>query len=399
MLTLNEHILDLFSRLDVEIVGGEGNLLVDSNGKKYLDFITGVGVNQLGYSNNLLLEAVNKTNNVIHLPLHYRNKFSSELASILTANSRLSDGKVFFCTSGSEANEAFIKFLQKSTDSNRENIVVTFSKSFHGRTLGSLNLTRQTSVRKDFISNNGFKIVELPFNDIQSFESFCSSNKPAAIIVEPVQGSGGIQIANEDFLYSINNYCAKNNVFFAIDEVQSGMGRTGTLFASSKYNLTYDFIMFGKGTGGGLPLAGVILNQKVANNINLGDHGTTWCNPFLSAALGLETINYIFKKNILNNVSNRSQQFEEGLCELKSIYPSLIKDVRISGLMVGIELFLDNNESKVLQNYLMHNNLLVDITQGNTIRMLPALTLTSSEVVASLLILSKGLESIFLKTA
>lgn len=374
-----EYLLPAYNRLPLTIVKGEGCYLFDENGKKYLDMFAGVGVNQLGYNHPQLNKALlEQSQKLIHSPFHFHNPVAINYAKKLSELSF--NGKVFFSTSGAEAAESAIKMLYKfkiRTNDNRTNIVV-FNKSFHGRTLGALTFTRQPNVLQDY-PGHSFNPVEVEPNDIDGFIKTIEHHKPLAFLMEPVLGSGGVIPISDEFMIMAKKICESTNTLLIIDEIQSGMGRTGTFFSYQSSGITPDCVLFGKGAGGGIPLGGVIVGKKIEETYKTGDHGTTWAHPPLATYLGATVVDILFKDNLIDS-SEKAKYLYDGLTNIKLSYPDIVSDIRHKGLMFGITISLPPQEIKDLQILLIQRGVLIDITQGNIIRLLPPLIINKQNI-------------------
>ncbi|MGF7535411.1 aminotransferase class III-fold pyridoxal phosphate-dependent enzyme [Bacillus mexicanus] len=384
-----EYLLPAYHRLPLAITKGQGCYLYDDKDNAYLDMFSGVGVNQLGYNHPILINTIKEQSvQIIHSPLHFFTPSAIEYAEKLSELS--TKGKVFFTTSGTEATEAALKMLFKfkiRTNDERRKIIV-LKNSFHGRTFGSLTFTRQESVYQDYPSNNLFDAIECSPNNIREFENLLRKEKPLAFMMEPVLGSGGIIPIEDSFIKRAKQLCEETNTIFVVDEIQTGMGRTGLLFSYQSAKVKPDIILFGKGAGGGIPLGGVIANKKISDTYNPGDHGTTWANPPLATALGLTLLRVLIRNDFLN-VKDKSSILLDGLNIIKNKFPQIIKEIRYKGLMFGITLSFTKKEAKEFQLKLLKNGVLVDIIQGNIIRLLPPLIITEKEIYHFLTILDE----------
>ena len=266
----------------------------------------------------------------------------------------------------------------KKRKNDDRNGIVVFRKSFHGRTLGAISFTRQPNVFQDY-PKTIFEPIEIQPNNIEELEEAILTQNPIAFIMEPVLGSGGIIPISDDFMRIAREICDQNNILLIMDEIQSGMGRTGTFFAYQTSGIIPDAVLFGKGAGGGIPLGGVIAGPKLCETYKTGDHGTTWAHPPLATALGLAVVNVLVKEKVMDS-KQRSQHLFEGLIKIQDSFPHIINEIRYKGLMFGITISLTPDLSKELQISLMKNGVLVDLTQGNIIRLLPPLIISHSEI-------------------
>jgi acetylornithine/N-succinyldiaminopimelate aminotransferase len=393
--TLDEHyIISTYKRLPIAIAKGEGNYLYDTDGKAYLDLFTGLAVNVLGHSHPHVLAALREQGEkFLHISNIFLNTPAIRLAQRLVENSV--KGKVFFTNSGAEATEAAIKLIHKWTTANgngREGIVV-LRNSFHGRTLGALRLTRQPHVYQDFPQPT-FPVFELEAEDAEQLRQLCTEKKPAAVLMEPVLGSGGVVPLSEAYLREVEAICREHGMLFAIDEIQTGIGRTGRFFAYQHAGVTPDLILFAKGVGGGLPLGGVIAGEKLMNLFQPGDHGTTFAPSPLSAALGNAVLDVVLDP-VFHAQSNEVMAYLwQRLQELGQRFPALLSNLRGKGMMVGIPLSAKPEEVSRLQQNLLAEGVLVDVTQKTIVRLLPPLTLTKGDVDRFVDVFSRQLEAL-----
>jgi acetylornithine/N-succinyldiaminopimelate aminotransferase len=374
------YIVSTYRRLPIAIARGEGNYLYDTDGKAYLDLFTGLAVNVLGHSHPKVMEALREQGEkFLHISNIFLNPPAIRLAQRLIEHTI--PGKVFFSNSGAEATEAAIKLIHKwtvSSGAGREGIVVLRS-SFHGRTLGALRLTRQPGVYQDFPQPN-FSVYELDAEDAEQLRELCRRAKPAAVLLEPVLGSGGVLPLSETYLREVEAICRQEGMLFGVDEIQTGIGRTGRLFAYQHAGVTPDLILFAKGVGGGLPLGGVIAGEKLMNLFKPGDHGTTFAPSPLSAALGNAVLDVVLDPAFCACVNDVIGYLWQRLDELRQRYPQQLSATRGKGMMVGIPLTAQPEEVSRLQQNLLAEGILVDVTQKTIIRLLPPLTLTNADV-------------------
>ncbi|QRG65826.1 aspartate aminotransferase family protein [Brevibacillus choshinensis] len=375
-----QYIVSTYKRLPIAIAKGEGNYLYDTNGKSYLDLFTGLAVNVLGHSHPRILKALHEQGEqFLHISNVFLNQPAIRLAQRLVEQTIT--GKVFFTNSGAEATEAAIKLIHKWTKAEgagREGIVV-LRNSFHGRTLGAVRLTRQAHVYQDF-PQPAFPVYELDAEDSEGLRAICQSAKPAAVLMEPVLGSGGVVPLTEAFLREVEAVCQEEGMLFAMDEIQTGMGRTGKLFAYQHAGVSPDLILFAKGVGGGLPLGGVIAGTKLMNQFKPGDHGTTFAPSPLSAALGNAVLDELLEPGFAAGVNEVIEYLWAGLEALRARMPEQLQALRGKGMMVGIPLSVTPDETSRLQSELLAEGILVDVTQKTIVRLLPPLTLTKGDV-------------------
>lgn len=394
-----QYIISTYKRLPIAIAKGEGNYLYDTTGKSYLDLFTGLAVNILGHSHPKIVEALKEQGTQF---LHISNIFLNQPAIKLAK--RMVDatmpGKVFFSNSGAEATEAAIKLIHKwskAEGAGRDGIVV-LRNSFHGRTLGAVRLTRQAHVYQDF-PQPSFPVYELEAEDVDGLRAICQNAKPAAVLMEPVLGSGGVIPLSDDFLREVAAICQEEGMLLAIDEIQTGMGRTGKLFAYQHAGITPDLILFAKGVGGGLPLGGVIAGPRLMNQFKPGDHGTTFAPSPLSAALGNAVMDQLEDPAFRSQVEDVIEYLWSSLNRLQECLPEQLQALRGKGMMVGIPLSVTPEEASRLQQILLEDGILVDITQKTIVRLLPPLTLTKEDVDFFIGVFTRHLNAISAKEA
>lgn len=387
------YILPTFGRLPIAISKAEKNVLIDTEGNRYLDLFTGLAVNILGHSHPRLLKALTEqANHFLHISNLFLNPPAIRLAERLVKHS-LGTGKVYFGNSGAEAAEAAIKLVHKwaAKYAPEKKGVIVLKNSFHGRTTGALKLTRQPGIYQDFPQID-LPVFEIEANQTGQLEQVCEQFHPAAVLVEPILGSGGIVPLTKEFLRTIQQLCQKQQMLFCIDEIQTGMGRTGTLFAHQAFSLKPDLILFGKGVGGGLPLSGVIAGEKLFDVFKPGDHGTTFAPSPLGAALGNAVLDVLFEDGMLEKGKQTADLLWSRLYDVKTKFPSIIQSINGSGMMIGIRTRFTKEEIQALQAELISDGILINITAKTVIRLLPPLTLTEEEIEFFITSLEKRLQ-------
>jgi predicted acetylornithine/succinylornithine family transaminase len=387
----NDHILLTYTRMPAIFVKGKGSVLTDIQGKKYLDFFPGWGVSNLGHCHPKVMGAVREQiGKLIHIPNNLYNPHQAKLAKELV---RISfEGKIFFCNSGAEAVEAAIKFARMYGEGKKFEIITTIN-SFHGRTMGALTATGQEKHQKGFAPLvPGFKHV--PFNDIDALKAAVNS-QTAAIILELIQGEGGINVATKEYVKAVRQICDEKKILFILDEVQTGMGRTGEIFAFKHYGIVPDVMCLAKALGGGLPIGAMIVKKKLADCFKPGMHGSTFAGSPLICKAALGVIKAIYAEKMIKNVKAQGLYLIEKLNELKSKY-DFIKEVRGLGLMIGIELTMDGT---AIFKECFSRGLIINCTQGNVLRIMPALNVTRRQINKAIFILDKAIESVILSEA
>ncbi|MED4127457.1 aspartate aminotransferase family protein [Shouchella miscanthi] len=372
-------LMSTYRRLPLVISEGKGSFLIDEEGRQYLDFITGLAVNVVGHSHPAILKTLQtQGSKFLHISNLYVNKPAVELAEKLSE--RTIGGKVFFANSGAEATEAVIKLIHKWSkqhDFSRKGVVV-LKRSFHGRTLGAMKLTRQEGVYQDFPLHD-LPVYEVEPEDAKGLEDILIQKKPAAVVMEPVLGSGGVVPLSHEYVQTVSQLCATHHVLFCMDEIQTGMGRTGTLFAYMQANVQPDVILFAKGIGGGLPLGGMIVSPRLTHLFAPGDHGTTFAPSPLSCALGL-TVLELLEEGLLHTSRMRAEQLQKGLSDVQAQFPHILDRFRGRGMMMGLPTKGTPKQAAFIQRRMIEKGVLVDLTQGTIIRLLPPLVVTSEEV-------------------
>jgi len=371
-------------RLPVSFVKGDGSLLYDHDGKEYIDFLSGIAVSNLGYNHKGLQKVIHKQiDSLIHTSNWFLNNEQIKAAQLLSETAF--KGKSLFCNSGAEANEAAIKLARRhglSISSNKYRII-SFTSSFHGRTLGTMTATAQEKIHGGFGPlPEGF--TYLPFNDLSALKAeMKKGDTVAAVIVEIIQGESGIQLADSGFLKEIQRECKKNNALFIIDEVQTGIGRTGKFFAFEHYSLKPDVITLAKGLAGGLPIGAIHVRPHIANHFPPGSHGTTFGGNHLTSAAAAFVLNEIKKPAFLKKVNDTGNIVIEELQSWKKDIP-IIKEIRGKGLHIGIELTI---EGMPLVKKGLERGLILNCAAGNTIRIMPPLNIPKSLMKKGLSIL------------
>ena len=379
-------VLQNYASPPLAIVRGEGVWAWDDKGRKYLDFSTGVAVNALGHCHPTWTKAVqDQANRLGHCSNLYASPLQGELAKRLC--NLAGPGRVFFCNSGTEATETLIKLSrlhgQKlSGGAGQQFQVVTAKDSFHGRTFGGMSATGQEKTKTGFQPVlPGFSHAE--FNDLNSFRDAVTKDT-SAILIEPVQGEGGVHPATTDFLLGLRELCTERNILLLFDEVQCGGGRTGTYFAHEVAGIIPDGIAMAKGLGGGIPIGATWIQEEHAGLFQPGSHGCTFGGNPLACAAALAVLDVIDSENLLQNVQGLGTWFQEALQVLAAKFPALIKGVRGQGFLLGI--VMDTDVGPIVSR-LRDAGLLTVPAAGNVLRLLPPLNVTREDLQASLQIL------------
>ncbi len=379
-----KYIMNTYNRFPVVFIKGRGTKVFDSDNREYLDFVAGIAVCNLGHCHPKVTVAFQKqAQRLVHISNLYHNEPQIKLAKLLVENS-FAD-KAFFCNSGAEANEAAIKLVRKyakeKLKGNRFEII-TMEKSFHGRTMATITATGQEKVQKGFEPLlPGFKHV--PFNNIDAVKK-AVSKKTAAVMLEPIQGEGGVNIPDNDYLKKLRRLCNDEGILLVFDEVQTGMGRTGKLFAYEHYNIEPDIITLAKALGNGVAIGAMLAKDAVAEVFTPGSHATTFGGNPLACSAAVASLETIMEDGILfDNCVRMGDYLTRGLKELKKEH-SFIKDIRSKGLLVGMELAIDG---KVVVTECLKDGLLINCTMDKILRFIPPLIVTKEEIDSMLEIL------------
>lgn len=374
----DNYLMHTYNRFPIAIRKGRGMKVWGADGKEFLDFLGGVAVNCLGHCHPKVVVAIQKqAQRLIHVSNYFHIESQTKLAKILVDNS-FAD-KVFFCNSGAEANEAAIKlarrYFRESVGQNKFEFITAIN-SFHGRTLATLSATGQEKFKIGFEPLvPGFTHVE--FNDLEAIEKAITKNT-CAVMLEPIQGESGVKIPDPDYLRKVRKLCDKHGILLILDEVQTGMGRTGKLFAYEHYGMTPDIMTLAKGLGGGAPIGAMLATDKIAAAFEPGTHGSTFGGNPLACSAAIATIGVLIEDDfVLDQCRRMGKYFKKRLEELKKEFPSIVADVRGIGLLVGMELTKDGTP---LVKACMERGLLINCTAGNILRFMPPLIITEKDI-------------------
>ncbi|MBU2541095.1 MAG: aspartate aminotransferase family protein [Candidatus Omnitrophica bacterium] len=379
-----QYIMGTYTRTPLIFTKGKGSKLIDINGKEYLDFFPGWGVNNLGHCHPKVIAAVkDQIKKLTFIPNNFYHINQAKLAQEI--NFWSFDSKVFFCNSGAEANEAAIKFSRVYGKGKRSQII-SFYNSFHGRTFGALSATGQEKYKKGFQPLlAGFKFVE--FNNLEAVKNALTEDT-VAIMLELIQGEGGINVAGKEFIKDLRRLCDEKKLLLIIDEVQTGMGRTGEMFCFKHYAVTPDIMTLAKSLGGGLPIGAMLVARPIADILKPGMHASTFGGSPLVSKAALAVFSAIQKEKMLSNAKKMGEYLFERLNELKSKF-KIIKDIRGLGLMCGVELEI---EGKPIVDFCLTQGLIINCTQGKVLRLMPALNIDKKKIDKALRILKCALE-------
>ena len=389
---VDNYILGTYSRIPLTIKEGKGSWVWDNDGNKFLDYTTGIAVNNLGHNNSALTGVIkNQAEKIIHSSNLFYLESQANLAKNLVENS-FAD-KVFFCNTGTEAVEGAIKFARKWGSENGGKFkILSTTGSFHGRTFGALSATGSTKYHEGFKPMlEGFDYV--PYGDAESVAEYENQEELCALIVEPIQGENGVIVPQSGYLKDLKSICTEKNILLILDEIQVGMGRTGTLFAYEHEGIDPDIITLAKGLGGGVPCGAVLLNEKVAVTIKPGSHGTTFGGNPLAVSCAYETLKIINSAELLQSVVEHGNYFKEKLNQLQGEYKDLIAQVRGKGLIIGIEFTSPEIARKTIDKTISEGLLTIH-TAGNVMRILPPLNTNKEEIDFALEIINKSLKEV-----
>ena len=374
-----KYILGTYSRPDFVLDYGKGCYLYDTDGKRYLDMVSGIAVNALGYGDKRLTKAIaGQAEKLIHCSNLYYTEQNVRLAKLLVENS-FAD-KVFFCNSGAESVEGAMKLARKWALKNygpEKSGFVAFTGSFHGRTFGALALTDREKYRMPFEPLvPGAKFAH--FGDAGDAESKINS-QICAVVVEPIQGEGGVYPSQRQFLIELADVCKRKNVLLIFDEVQCGLGRTGRLFAYENFGIAPDILTLAKPLAGGLPMGAVLASERVAKCIDKGDHATTFGGGLLVSAAAIEVVSRISKESFLESVREKGEYLMEKLVLLKNKYPKLIKQPRGLGLLAGVEMHV--KAMPIIEKF-REKGFLVCPAGESVVRIVPPLVISIAQIDA-----------------
>ncbi|MCX5703494.1 MAG: aspartate aminotransferase family protein [Candidatus Omnitrophica bacterium] len=377
-----DNVMPTYTKVPLIFVKGKGSRLWDIHNRVYLDFFPGWGVGNLGHCHPKVMNAVrDQIAKLIFIPNNYYHIPQAKLASQIVYWTY--PAKVFFCNSGAEANEAAIKFSRKFGKGRYE--IISFLDSFHGRTLAALAATGQKKYQEGFQPlPEGFKTVK--FNDIDAVRN-AITDKTVAVMLELIQGEGGINVASQDFVASLRKICDEKNLLLIIDEVQTGLGRTAKLFCYQRYGVKPDIMTLAKALGGGLPIGVMVVKKEIADTLQPGMHASTFGGSPVVCKAALAVLEAIQKEKLLTNAQRMGEYLFFKLNALKDNHP-LIKEVRGMGLMLGVEL---TTEGKQIVQECIEKGLLINCTHDKVLRLMPALNITKKEIDKAMGILDEVL--------
>ena len=382
-----KYVAQTYARFPIALVRGKGARVWDADGKDYLDFVGGIAVISLGHSHPAIVRAIKQqAEKLLHVSNLYHIAPQSELARELCRHS-FAD-RVFFCNSGAEANEAAFKLARRygAERLGGKYEILSTHNSFHGRTLATLTATGQEKVRAGYDPlPAGFR--QVAFNDLKAVEEAIDERTTAAVLVEPIQGEGGVNVPDEGYLRGLRELCDDKRLLLIFDEVQVGMGRTGKLFAYEHFAVKPDIMTLAKALGGGLPLGAMLATDEVAASFKPGSHASTFGGNPLACSAGLAVMKTLLRGGALKNCVQMGKQFAQGLQVLKEKF-SFVRGIRGKGLILGLELDLEG--SKIVEAC-MEEGLLINCTAQKILRFLPPLTIGKKDIDRGLAILERVL--------
>jgi len=383
-----QFFLNVYKRIPVHIVKGQGVWLIDDNDNKYLDLLAGIAVNALGYGHPEIIKALDKQKDKnLHLSNYFIQDVQLQLARKLILLTAFD--KVFFANSGTEAIEGLLKLVKKWGNSRNKSKIISFSGSFHGRSLGAVSITGQDKYNKNFkplLPN----VHIVPFNDVAAYNDTILQDT-CAVFFEGISGEGGIREIAPEMLRAIQQGRNKYNYLIVCDEIQTGVGRTGRFYNYEYFDFKPDAIATAKGLGGGLPLAAFLVSEKLADVFNIGEHGTTYGGNPLACATGLATVNVVSEPSFLKDVAENGRYFKDELIKLAKQYSKLIRDVRGKGLMLGVEVHQSADE---IVDMAINEKLIFNVAGGGKVlRFVPPLIIKKEQIDLAIGIL----DSIFKK--
>ncbi|MDU4960293.1 MAG: acetylornithine transaminase [Sporomusaceae bacterium] len=381
------HYLQVFGQRALALSHGEGPYVYDLAGNKYIDFLAGIAVNVLGHAHPKLVQAIAaQAAKLIHCSNFYYTEPQAKLAASLSQISGLD--RVFLANSGAEANEGALKLARKYAKSiNPAKVnIITAENSFHGRTLATLTATGQPKYQKGYEPlPQGFSHV--PYNDIDALAA-AVDDTTAAVMLEPILGEGGVKVPDDSYLAAVRELCDRYGALLILDEIQTGIGRTGKLFAFQHCGIQPDIVTLAKGLGGGVPIGAVLATEKAAAAFGLGDHGSTFGGNPLAAAAGNAVLAVIEQEQLLDNAAAVGAYMAAELCKLQACYPDLVTEVRGKGLMLGMQ--LSQPGSGIVASAL-RQGALINCTAGNVLRFVPPLIINRVHVDELTAILDRSL--------
>ncbi|MBM4262282.1 MAG: acetylornithine transaminase [Deltaproteobacteria bacterium] len=386
----DQYVAQTYGRYPIALVRGKGARVWDADGKEYIDFLAGIAVNSLGHCHPAVVRAIQQqAKTLIHVSNLYHIPPQSELARELCRHS-FAD-RVFFCNSGAEANEAAIKLARRYGGEHLggKHEILTAQNSFHGRTLATLTATGQEKVRAGYDPlPAGFR--QIPYNDLAAAEDAIDANKTVGIMIEPIQGEGGVHVPDDAYMKGLRDLCDRRAILLIFDEVQTGMGRTGKLFGYEHFGVAPDIMTLAKALAGGVPMGAMLAREKVAKSFGPGSHASTFGGNPLACSAALAVMRTLITGGVLRSSIKTGKYFAHALEKFKDKFP-FVRGVRGKGLILGLE--LDIEGAKIVDEC-MKEGLLLNCTAYKILRFVPPLTITNKEIDRGLAILERVLARI-----
>jgi len=381
-----KYYLQVYKRYPLTLERGEGAHVWDVEGNEYIDALGGIAVNSVGHCHPKVVKAIQEqAAKLIHISNFYLSEPQMMLAEKLVRLSGLD--RVFFTNSGAESVEGAIKIARKYAHGiQKGGNIISFENSFHGRTLATI-ASGKKAYQKGFEPRpQGF--MQVPFNNMEAVNR-AANNQTAAIIIEPVQGEGGVNVASKSFLKELRTFCDEQNIVLIFDEIQCGVGRTGKMFAKDHYGVNPDVMTLAKALGGGVPIGAILSNEKVSAAMEFGDHGTTFGGNPLACAASLATLEVIETENLMRQAEEKGNWLKEKITAIKN--PGIV-EIRGKGLMIGVEF---NFETKPLVQKILEKGVLANATAGNVLRLVPPLNISYEDLEKVVDVLTKSLNEIY----
>ncbi len=385
-------LMNTYSRIPITMKRGKGSWLWDGKGRKYLDYTTGIAVTVLGHCHPEVTEAIaSQCSTLVHTSNLFNIENQNTLAQLLISTS-FAD-KIFFCNSGTEAVEGSIKLARKwGLAHGGKYAVISTLGAFHGRTLGALSATGSEKYKEGFSPLvRGFHFA--PYSDADAIARLITETEPCAVILEPVQGENGVVVPPKGYLSRVRDICRENDVLLILDEIQTGIGRTGRFFACEHEGVEPDIMAVAKSLGGGVPCGSVLAKENVASHFIPGAHGSTFGGNPLACAAACAVIKTVLREGLIERAEELGNFFLEKLEQIKSKYPEYVREVRGMGLMLGLE-FKDENFARRCFSVSIRKGLLVILTVGTVFRILPPLNTSEEEIGFAVTAINESIEEV-----
>lgn len=372
--TTEQYFFNVFNRLPIVLERGEGTRVWDEDGNEYIDFLAGIAVTSLGHNHPSVVEAIREQSGKL---MHASNLFYYEKQAALIEKMSQIFGldKIFLCNSGAEAVEGAVKLARRyGSKQGKTGDIITMENGFHGRTIATISMGMKKYQEGFDPMLGGFK--EIPFNDVEALEA-AFTDDTVGVILETIQGSGGMNVADQKFMETIEALCDEHNACFIVDEVQTGVARTGAWFSYQNYGVEADIVSSAKALGNGFPIGAVLAQKEVADAMDTGMHGSTYGGNPVASAAALATLEEMEKQQIVTQAAEKGTYFQKKLRELADKLDGPIKDVRGIGLMIGVELAFSCSD---IVSEMLDRGIITNCTKGNVIRIIPPLIVTAEEI-------------------